>query len=72
MKRKAEPDDEAKATASSSSQQPAVLPPFLCGCAGFANSKWVGNFYPSKLVGSGSSRQLDHYQQHFPVVEMNG
>ena len=64
MKRKAVTDDEAN--------QLAALPPFLCGCAGFTNSKWVGNFYPSKLLGSDSLRQLDYYQQHFPVVEMNG
>lgn len=49
-----------------------TLGPFYCGCAGFANSNWVGNFYPRKLVGSSSERQLNHYQQHFNSVEING
>jgi uncharacterized protein YecE (DUF72 family) len=47
------------------------LPACKCGCAGFANSKWVGNFYPKKLVGTDSSRQLSYYQQHFSTVEIN-
>lgn len=46
---------------------------FFCGCAGFSNSNWVGieNFYPIKLVGHNSDRQLGHYQEHFSTVEVN-
>ena len=46
---------------------------FFCGCAGFSNSNWVGieNFYPIKLVGHNSDRQLGHYQEHFSTVELN-
>lgn len=44
---------------------------FYCGCAGFSNSAWVGNFYPKSIVGSNSDRQLNHYQEHFTTVELN-
>jgi uncharacterized protein YecE (DUF72 family) len=44
---------------------------FYCGCAGFSNSKWVGNFYPKTIVGHNSDRQLSHYQEHFSTVEIN-
>ena len=44
---------------------------FYCGCAGFSNSNWVGNFYPKNIVGHNSDRQLNHYQEHFSTVELN-
>ncbi|KAL3801641.1 hypothetical protein HJC23_013146 [Cyclotella cryptica] len=44
---------------------------FYCGCAGFSNSKWVGNFYPKTIVGNNSDRQLSHYQEYFSTVEVN-
>jgi len=44
---------------------------FYCGTAGFSSSSWVGNFYPQKLVGNDSDRQLEHYQHHFRTVEIN-
>jgi uncharacterized protein YecE (DUF72 family) len=44
---------------------------FYCGCAGFSNSNWVGNFYPKMIVGHNSDRQLTHYQEHFSTVEVN-
>eukprot|EP00581_Thalassiosira_minuscula_P015140 CAMPEP_0183713802 /NCGR_PEP_ID=MMETSP0737-20130205/8544_1 /TAXON_ID=385413 /ORGANISM="Thalassiosira miniscula, Strain CCMP1093" /LENGTH=571 /DNA_ID=CAMNT_0025942645 /DNA_START=536 /DNA_END=2251 /DNA_ORIENTATION=- len=55
----------------STSAQQTTLGQFYCGCAGFSSSSWVENFYPKKLVGQNSDRQLDHYQQHFRTVEIN-
>lgn len=52
-------------------QPPSTLGNFYCGCAGFSSSSWIGNFYPKSLVGHDSDRQLDYYQQHFRVVEIN-
>lgn len=69
-KRKALPNtpEVASSAAKPSLQAPAA---FHCGTAGFANSNWVGNFYPQTLVGSDSDRQLDHYQTQFNTVEIN-
>ena len=58
---------EPKTRQSSSSK----LGNFYSGCAGFSSSSWIGNFYPKSLVGSDSDRQLEYYQQHFRVVEIN-
>ena len=44
---------------------------FYCGTAGFSSSSWVGNFYPKKIVGSDSDRQIEHFQHHFRTVEIN-
>ena len=51
--------------------RPLSLGSFYSGCAGFSSSSWIGNFYPKSLVGHDSDRQLDYYQQHFSVVEIN-
>ena len=67
----------AKTTSPYQQPQPERRPPpstlgnFYCGCAGFSSSSWIGNFYPKSLVGHDSDRQLDYYQQHFRVVEIN-
>ena len=49
---------------------PASYAPAYFGTAGFFSSSGVGNFYP-KIVGSNAERQMEHYQQHFRIVEVN-
>jgi uncharacterized protein YecE (DUF72 family) len=54
-----------------STEQTQSIGKFFCGCAGFSNSNWVGNFYPKAIVGHNSDRQLSHYQEYFSTVELN-
>ncbi|EJK55008.1 hypothetical protein THAOC_25308 [Thalassiosira oceanica] len=48
----------------------ACYAPAYFGTAGFFSSSGTGNFYP-KIVGSNAERQMEHYQQHFRIVEVN-